>query len=45
MEAIEHQTAPWAVGVLWHPERSHETGLADDPLIADFVAAAGGTSA
>ncbi|MGW2598204.1 gamma-glutamyl-gamma-aminobutyrate hydrolase family protein [Streptomyces klenkii] len=39
--------APWAVGVLWHPELPADDGPADgtgertDPLIAAFVAAAG----
>ncbi|MEU2389511.1 gamma-glutamyl-gamma-aminobutyrate hydrolase family protein [Streptomyces sp. NPDC007369] len=44
-EAFEREDAdaPWAVGVLWHPELPAGDDRTD-PLIADFVSAAGGAS-
>lgn len=39
-EAIEYPTAPWAVGVLWHPELPVADDGRADPLISAFVTAA-----
>jgi putative glutamine amidotransferase len=39
VEAIEHETRPWVIGVQWHPERNEAAAPATDPdrrLFAGF---------
>jgi len=42
IEAIEHPDRRFLMGVEWHPEREPEGSPAGVPLVAAFVAAAGG---
>ncbi|MCE0743888.1 gamma-glutamyl-gamma-aminobutyrate hydrolase family protein [Acetobacter sicerae] len=42
IEAIEHQTSTYALGVLWHPEMTaEESCFRPDLIIADFVSVLG----
>jgi putative glutamine amidotransferase len=37
VEAIEHRSYPWLLGVQWHPERSEATAPASDPDLRLFA--------